>query len=235
MGIPSLLVPGPSNYRSENRSVTHVRHKLVYPFAALVLAALTARSNADTVQFSFAGPGTSGTVVLTYGPGTDKTYPQAYEVTAASGTFSDTNIGILNAKILGVEPISRAMPDMTNLLAPNDFSRFAVASGTDHGSLSYDNLYYPGGSPQTATDYPFQGGFVDIYGLLLDIGNGEVVNFWSNGVLPGNNFVDYGVAVATSSTALDYIGGDVAPTPEPGTLCLLGTGSLAILLLRRNS
>ena len=209
-----------------------MKRLFLYSAAALLLAPLTTRGHADTFQFSFSGSGVSGTVALIYGTATDAKYGQAFEVTGASGTFSDANIGIVDAAITGLELINHAMPDPTNHLAPADFSRFPVASGTAHGSLSYDNLLYPGGSPQTASDYPFQGGFVDIYGLLFDIGGGEVVNFWSNGVTPGNDFVDYGAAVATSATALDYVGGGVTATPEPGTLYLLGTGLLGALLGR---
>lgn len=212
-----------------------MRHKLLYSAAALVLASFTSRAHAGAFPFSFAGPGVSGTVNLIYGAGTDAKYPQALEVTGATGTFSDANIGILNASITGLVPINHATPDPTNLLAPADFSRFAVASGTSHGSLSYDNLLYPGGSPQSATDYPFHGGFIDIYGLLFNLGNGTVVDFWSNGVLPGTSFDDYGVAVATSAASQDYVGGGVAITPEPGSLCLLGTGLVGIVLRRRPS
>ena len=116
------------------------------------------RANAATVDFTFAGPGVSGAIHLTYGPSTDAKYPQAFEATAISGFFSDSNNGlnIVNASIGPLVPITHATPELGNLLAPNDFSRFAVATGLDpisNGFLTYDNLYYPGGSPQTASDY----------------------------------------------------------------------------------
>ena len=212
-----------------------MRHTVLYAAAALVLAAPTTPARADTVQIGFTGPAVSGNVALTYGPTTDAKVPQGFEITGISGTFSDSNLGISNASVIDLVPINHATPEPTNLLAPNDFSRFAVASGLppdNNGFISYDNLFYPGGSPQTASDYPFHGGVLDIYGLLFVLGNGEIVNFWSNGVLPGGTTPDYGIAVVTSDTALDYTGG-VVLTPEPGTLCLLGTGLLGVVLRRR--
>ncbi len=108
--------------------------------------------------------------------------------------------------------------------------------GSEHGSLSYDNLYWPGGSPQTASDYPFSGGFLDIYGLMFDIGGGRVVNFWSNGYLGGDT-PNYGMAVATSDGILDYVDGfeqiiRVSDVPLPASLPLLA-GAVAFLALRR--
>jgi hypothetical protein len=203
--------------------------------ATLMLAAsLVPNASAATVGLNFAGPGVSGNLQLTYGPSTDAKYPQAFEITGISGVFSDTNnaLNIVNAAVGPLQPITHAVPEPDNLLAPNDFSRFAVASGLSaqsNGFLTYDNLYYPGGSPQTASDYPLHGGVLDIYGLMFGIGGGRVVDLWSNGTPSGSgNGPIYGVGVATAATALDYVGG-VTVTPEPGTLSLLGAGLLAFL------
>src|SRR5581483_3832204 len=54
-------------------------------------ASLSYPASASTASFNFAGPGVSGTVQLTFGSATDTTYPQAFEVTGISGTFSDSN------------------------------------------------------------------------------------------------------------------------------------------------
>lgn len=212
-------------------------NKLAISTTLLLAASLTPFASASTVTLNFTGPGVSGSLELTYGPGTDSKYPGAYKVTAISGVFTDTNNGLnlINVPIVGLIPVNNAVPEPTNLLAPNDFSRFAVAAGLapiSNGFLTFDNLYYPGGSPQTASDYPLFGGALDIYGLMFSIGSGRVVNFWSNGSPGGIAPFDYGVAVATASQALDYVEGGVTVAPEPGTVALLSSG-LALLLLRR--
>jgi hypothetical protein len=205
----------------------------------LFAASLPWQANASTFNFSFAGPGVTGTVQLTYGAATDSKYPQAFEITGVSGIFSDSNnsLNIVNAPIGLLEPITHDLPEPTNLLAPHDFSRFAVTTGLpadNNGFLTYDNLYYPGGSPQTASDYPVKGGILDIYGLMFDIGGGKVVDLWSNGDFSGTGKgpIDYGVAVATHNSSLDYVGGGVAVTPEPGAFGLLCTGLLGMLVWR---
>ena len=216
--------------------------KRTFVISATLLFAASLQSNASTFNFSFVGAGVSGSVQLTYGTATDGKYPQALEVTGISGTFSDSNNGlnIVNAPIGPLEPIKQDTPESSNLLAPKDFSRFAVTAGLPpeaNGFLTYDNLFYPGGSPPTSSDYQVHGGFLDIYGLMFDIGGGRVVDFWSNGDYSGtgNGPIDYGVAVATPSTSLNYVSDSVSVSPEPGALGLLGSGLAAMLFWRRSS
>jgi hypothetical protein len=219
-----------------------MKKRLVVSATLLLAASLPWQAKASTFNFAFSGPGVSGTVDLIYDAVTDAKYPQAFEVTGISGTFSDSNNGLnlVNVPIGPLEPIKHDTPEPTNLLAPNDFSRFPVATGLpaqNNGFLTYDNLFYPGGSPQTASDYPFHGGFVDIYGLLFDIGGGKVVDFWSNGDFSGTGQgpIDYGVAVATPDTSLDYVGGGVTVAPEPSTSAMLGIGLLGMLVWMRRT
>ena len=154
--------------------------------ALLAAASLPWQANASTFDFTFTGPGVSGSIQLTYGSATDAKYPQAFEVTGISGTFSDSNNGLnlVNVPIGPLVPITRDTPEPGNLLAPHDFSRFAVATGLSpqsNGFLTYDNLFYPGGSPPTASDDTIHGGILDIDGLMFEIGGGTEVDLWSNG------------------------------------------------------
>jgi len=218
------------------------KNKVVFSAALLVAMSLPWQANATTLNLNFSGSGVSGSLQLTYGAATDAKYPQAFEVTGISGVFSDVNNGlnIINAPVGPLVAITHSTPEPLNLLAPNDFSRFAVASGLDpisNGFLTYDNLFWPGGSPPTASDYPVHGGFLDIYGLMFSIGGGKVVDFWSNGDFSGtgNGPIDYGVAVADHDKAYDYVGGVAVAETGPGSIFSLGSCLLGMLAFRRSS
>jgi hypothetical protein len=210
--------------------------------AALAAMALVDRADAadTTMPIYFSGPGVSGSLLVTIGTTTDAKYSTAFEITDISGTFTDTNTSpnIVNAPVGPLVDINHATPESGNTAAPKDFSRFAVATGLpaiNNGFLTYDNLFWPGGAPRTASDYPGAGSFLDIYGLMFSIGNSRVVDLFSNGVGfgldPGSAAV-FGVAVATADMSLDYVGNGVtASTPEPSTwaMMILGFAGLGFL------
>ena len=206
---------------------------------AAIGLAVPAASSAGTFVFDFAGSGVSGSINLSYGPTTDAKYPSsglpdvAYEVTAISGFFTDTNNGlnIVNAPITGLVPLNNTDPLVDpkpeNLLAPNNFSKFFIGNGNARGRLTFDNLFWPAGSPATASgdDWAtYKGGFLDVYGLMFNIEGGYAVNFWN--VQDG----DYGLAVATSEadpaarTQHDYLGSGVSVVPEPSTYAMVLAG-----------
>jgi hypothetical protein len=56
-------------------------------------------ASAATFDFSFTGPGVSGSIELAYGATADLRYSSALVVTGISGTFSDSNLGVYNASI----------------------------------------------------------------------------------------------------------------------------------------
>ena len=209
-----------------------------HAIAALSLLTLThiGAADASTFSFDFSGPGVSGSLTLTYGPATDDYYPEAFEVTGISGTFTNTNngLGLVDVPVGALLPITNAPPHAGNLLAPYNLSRYAVA-GYVYDTLNYDNLFWPGGSPQTASDYDLFGGFLDIYGLMFEIdGGSKVVNLWSNGLYDG--YVHYGVAVADHDAMYDYQYDSIrVQVPEPGPTLLLGAPLLGLLARRRST
>jgi hypothetical protein len=223
--------------------------------AALAGMALVGQAHADVVGIKIGGPGTgiSGFVVLSYGPASDSKYPgQGFEITAVSGTFTDTNVSIVDAPITSlvkISPTDTLDTDPPNLLAPHDFSHFAATGlpSENRGFITYDNLFWPDGAPPTASAFDGAGGFLDIYGLMFTIGGATpaAVDLFNNGVSPttGVNYGGFGAAVVTLATVstpsakLDYVAGGVTATaPEASTwmMMILGFASLGVAGYRQS-
>ncbi|HEX9170612.1 MAG TPA: PEPxxWA-CTERM sorting domain-containing protein [Roseiarcus sp.] len=164
-------------------------------------------------------------------------------VVGISGAITDTALGIVNQGIAGLIPIDPVVPLPDFVTAP-DFSYISVPGGVPSppaavpsNTLSYDNYYYPGGSSLVCLDYPFFGGVLDVYGVAFTLANGDAVDLWSNGVLPGSTVADYGLTFATPILDVDpytisadqYIAGGVTVTvPEPSTWAMMMLGFAGI-------
>lgn len=201
-------------------------------------------AQALTVNFSFGGDGNasgSGTLTVGSNPYADKTGifgtlanllgpsgpPPSFSgavdpanslaITGAIGVFSDFALGINGVAITGVlatNPQNHFDADQT---IPHSFGWYPAP-----GSISYDNLFYPGGAaPITCIGVP-PGGLFDDYGVLFTLANGDLVDLYSNG---GAGPGDYGVVVwADGAEDKTSMGGLSVSTPEPSTWAMMVLG-----------
>ena len=200
-----------------------------------MICAIAPLSNAGTVQFSFSGGGitSSGTMTIVQAPDNTSgvSTPNTFEITGITGTFTDTNDGV-SGSITGLyTPIS-----YVNALT-------ATSAAFTGAGLSYDDLFFAGAdSPIDCPGYPFGGGYFDVYGVAFNLSDGDVGEFFSNGVLPGNPDALYAAADASSTAILDEpnagsttepngVLGSFTATPEPDTLLMLPGGFAVIAMI----
>ena len=151
--------------------------------------------------------------------------PGAYRITSVTGTFTDTNIGIINAAITGMVPTSptNETDPVFDPLVPSSLSYLA-------SDLSYNNLYFPSGSPIDCA-FPFFGTYLDVFGTAFTIAGGDTVNLWGDGNYLGGPLT-YGAGVSQGANVLDYKFAGLT-APEPLTLSLFAAGLAGAAAMRR--
>jgi hypothetical protein len=221
-----------------------MKNKVLVAGAIVMALGFGVHAQADEIlPFALSGAGISASGSITFTPDTIAGDPVgANNVIAISGLSSDSTVGISDVAITGLVPTD---PNPLNAPFATSLSRVPVAGtllpSDDNNSLTYSNLFYPGGAPDTCFD-GITGGYLDVFGLLLTLSNGDELNVWSNGGGPNDSDI-YGVAVAAMTgtvnntptyTAIDYVGGGVTmDAPEPGSVWLLGSALFGVLALAR--
>jgi uncharacterized Zn-binding protein involved in type VI secretion len=154
---------------------------------------------------------------------------------ADSFTFSASGIGFTGSGTLtGTSVGGGAIAITSGTFTINGVSATILGNWTDSGynvytagagyNYDYDNLVFSINGTQS----------LDINGLLFLLSNGGVVNIWEiDGVYYWNEWIGnqwvYNPAVGEGGEPI--VEGSIAPTPEPSSLLLLGTGLLLLACL----
>lgn len=234
-----------------------MKTQLAAAMAAAAAMAFAPQAHAGNIAFEFNGLGYTGSGVFTTAPNVEPADPNpncgmpgenacrhdpagAWMITGISGTFSDTTSGISNAGITGlvaIKPANERDPTFDPMV-PVSLSFIDFGTGAGAGALSYDNLYYPDGSPKVCSGWDPTGTFLDVYGVAFAVEGGYTVAVWGNGDVPGLGLT-YGVGVTDGNTQLSYafqgVNAVAAPVPEPSTFALLGGGLIGMLVWRKRS
>lgn len=229
-----------------NTSKTIVRLLADMTLLGMVSVALAPCAYATPVQIGFnGGGGTDGHASLNVGPDTTAGDPAGAQlIMGASGTFSDASLGFYDVAITGVLARNFAIPVRPDDVpyVPASFSYVPSVGGADMGiAATYDNLFYLAGSPLVCNpdEWPFAGGFLDIFGVMFSLSNGDLVDLWSWGTIPGGSSMGYGMSVLTGSdsdgwTVVDGLYSVRAAVPEPDFLWLFGAAAVGLFAWRRS-
>lgn len=224
-----------------------IKTRLLAGCALLAMVAFGSNANADVVRIHFSGAAGSGYADLTVGPAgagdeVDPSHPPM-AITGATGTFN-------GAAITGVQALNHATPPPGEVL-PDSYSLFSIPGYGDHDGVSYNNLFYLGGSPliclvDGTPVYPFSGGFLDLMGVMFALDNGNFVDLWSFGVVdpaagvfpPFVSGLTYGIKViqptADGYEVLPFAPFATASVPEPNFFWLFGAAVLGLFAWRRS-
>ena len=215
--------------------------------AMLAILAFAPYASANVTRIHFNGAAGSGYADLTLqsagaGDVINPSHPPL-AITNASGKFN-------SATITGVRGIDHTTAPGEVL--PYSYSLFSIPGYGDHDGVSYNNLFYPNGSPlicfvDGSLVYPFSGGFLDLMGVMFVLDNGDFLDLWSFGDTAPGFFgpswpggLTYGMKLIQPTGEGGYAVLALPPfanasVPEPNFVWLLGAAVLGLFAWRRSA